>query len=130
MNIERFGEFSSGFWVFVFANFMSYATMGPLATNFSQILRVRFGLDMLETGVLLGYIAIVLTILGPLIGIASDYVNKRMLALAASNLILFVVQMYFYVSPKEQTGLYAVLPIGLFEFAIGIYFANLQAALK
>lgn len=74
--------------------------MGPLATNFSQILRVRYGLDLLETGVLLGYVAIVLTILGPFIGLLSDLANKRMMSLALSNLMLFFVEVYFTVSPK------------------------------
>ena len=74
--------------------------------------------------------AIVLTCLGPILGYLSDKLNRRMLALAVGNFILFFVQSYFALSSDCHKCYSVIIPMGLFELSLGIFLSNLQAAMK
>eukprot|EP00347_Sterkiella_histriomuscorum_P006003 403354445 len=130
ISVKKLKQLNSYFWVFIAANVLSYITLGPFQINFSQILRVRYGFDVMETGILLGYVAIVLTCLGLILGLVSDYCNKRMMALAYGNLLLFLVQMYFSMSSDCYKCYSVIIPMGLFELSLGIFLSNLQAAMN
>ncbi|CDW82749.1 major facilitator superfamily protein [Stylonychia lemnae] len=117
-SLKLLSQLSRYFWFFILANFISYMTLGPFQINFSQILRVRYNFDIVETGYILGYIAIVLTCLGPVLGIISDRIDKRMGALAFGNMILFLVQAFFAFTPNYDQTYLIIIPLALFEFEI------------
>ena len=66
-----------------------------------------------------------MTFLGPILGIISDRIDKRMLALAFGNVILFLVQLFFVITPDFDKTYFIIIPLSLFELSLGIFLSNL-----
>lgn len=78
----------------------------------------------------MAYIAMILTLICPLIGYLSDKINKRILSLAFASLLLTVSHFYAYMLPDSYQSLHVTVPITMYELGLGLFMTNIWAALK
>ncbi|CDW85621.1 major facilitator superfamily protein [Stylonychia lemnae] len=130
ISMRLFKKLSKLFWIFMIANIISYMTLLPFHANISQLLRVKYGFDIIQTGNIMGYIAIFTTLMGPVLGAVSDKIDKRMQTLIFANMTIATVQSFFVLAPNFDKSYLIVIPITLFELSFGIFVSNLQAAMK
>ncbi|CDW77739.1 major facilitator superfamily protein [Stylonychia lemnae] len=90
----------------------------------------RIAIQMTPIQTLMGYVAIVSVTLGPLLGFISDKIDKRMATLIFANSLALFVHILFVTLPNSYQPYTIIIPITLFELAIGIFISNLQAAMN
>ena len=79
-------SFSWQFWLFCLISLFSYSTFGPFFANISILLRDGHNFTLIESGTVMALPSLIVCVCFPLLGYASDKINRRgtLLAIAAT----------------------------------------------
>ncbi|KAI8899997.1 major facilitator superfamily domain-containing protein [Globomyces pollinis-pini] len=98
-------DFSIGFWLLLGIIICLYATMIPFNTIHAALLEYKFypG-DSVKAAQIMTVPDTIAVIFVPLVGILVDRYGHRAKLLAVCSLLLFIVHLYFYQTPKNSGG--------------------------
>lgn len=119
---------SSHFWVLTIFGLLNYATFSPYFSNYVALVRTRFDFSITEAGKIVSIPIMTMTLFTPLIGYASDRVNRRGFTMTFGQVLLVFSHFYMAGIAVKQVEAYPIISICANAFGYLTFVANIFAS--